>query len=443
MNRQIRICDLKITDLKTELQKRGISSIGKKCVLIEKLKTALNTSFLGKEDTIDNTELNDTISSDGSEITVVDFHGQAKQSKRSKSFFKLFNKVKDLEIKLNRLEIMNTKLKRFIRRKLDFQNIKTASGKIGSIVPQITNIIQSSMDADMKNVSDQTYNATDSSRGLPTNNEINKYIEKEINYTELENQAPTESNGLESRSHSEIENIAEIQPKKKIVILGDSHGRNCSKVLIELLNCSKFEIQTIFKPNAAYEYVVSDIENLTRDLSMQDFVIIMAGTNDIIRKRTVSNELIERTVNSLSHTNAIFVTVPFMNIKENLNDRIYFHNYRLYEYLRTIDRPNLNFLDVNEYISENEKHSDGIHLNRKGKVKLLAHISEYIVECCDYFENKCERLLKINLDQSSKIEVMNRNNGHRQNFVNVDNFINVDIINSCFLGNQQTYVNQK
>jgi len=68
------------------------------------------------------------------------------------------------------------------------------------------------------------------------------------------------------------------QQKKKILFLADSHGRYCGEKLQNSLGNS-YEVCTIFKPNAKLEQVIEDVENLTKNFSLEDTVIIQAGTN--------------------------------------------------------------------------------------------------------------------------------------------------------------------
>ena len=57
--------------------------------------------------------------------------------------------------------------------------------------------------------------------------------------------------------------------KKKILLLGSSHGHNIGPLLQNHLG-TEYEVMSIFKPNAPLENIVEDLENLGKDLTKKN-----------------------------------------------------------------------------------------------------------------------------------------------------------------------------
>jgi hypothetical protein len=64
--------------------------------------------------------------------------------------------------------------------------------------------------------------------------------------------------------------------KRKIYYLGSNHGRGIGPMLQENLG-SKFDICSIFKPNARLAKFVEDLGKLGKDLTKQDNISIVRG----------------------------------------------------------------------------------------------------------------------------------------------------------------------
>ncbi|KAF5277899.1 hypothetical protein FQA39_LY06051 [Lamprigera yunnana] len=97
----------------------------------------------------------------------------------------------------------------------------------------------------------------------------------------------------------------------RILILADSHGRNLANKFRDRLS-PNYSVFCIFKPNATFEQTTCDLLGLTLDFNKGAHVIIMAGTNDALVKNYISDNSIEKTVAGLSHTNCLFVAVPYV-----------------------------------------------------------------------------------------------------------------------------------
>ena len=77
--------------------------------------------------------------------------------------------------------------------------------------------------------------------------------------------------------------------RPRVLILADEHGRDCSSVLRGLLG-GHYDVSGCVKPGAGMDGVTCGVAELVRDYGKCDFVVVMAGTNDIAaRYRWCSN----------------------------------------------------------------------------------------------------------------------------------------------------------
>jgi hypothetical protein len=68
----------------------------------------------------------------------------------------------------------------------------------------------------------------------------------------------------------------ENKNKRNTLLLGSSHGKEIGPMLQENLG-TKFEVHSIFKPNAPLVYVFEDMQKLGKGLMKQDHIIIVGG----------------------------------------------------------------------------------------------------------------------------------------------------------------------
>jgi hypothetical protein len=89
----------------------------------------------------------------------------------------------------------------------------------------------------------------------------------------------------------------QTSPKKKrhrIVIIGDSHGRECASKISYNLD-SDFEVQGIIKPNADLSVITNTVKEDVKLLTKNDVVVVWGGSRDVGRNET-SGGLTKRTL---------------------------------------------------------------------------------------------------------------------------------------------------
>jgi hypothetical protein len=74
---------------------------------------------------------------------------------------------------------------------------------------------------------------------------------------------------------------ASLRKKRhKIVIIGDSHGRECASKISHNLD-SDFEVQGIIKPNTNLMAITNTVKEEIKFLTKNDVVVIWGGTRDV------------------------------------------------------------------------------------------------------------------------------------------------------------------
>ena len=113
----------------------------------------------------------------------------------------------------------------------------------------------------------------------------------------------------------------------RVLLLCDEYGYRLSKWLRDRVN-----LQAIVKPGGFYKNILEDIINLTKGFTLNDFVVIMGGSNDFSFN---NNYPLFRDINSklkhCTHTNIIVTSVPFQQSYE-INNHINNFNTKLKDY---------------------------------------------------------------------------------------------------------------
>ncbi|KAF5292372.1 hypothetical protein FQA39_LY03406 [Lamprigera yunnana] len=189
----------------------------------------------------------------------------------------------------------------------------------------------------------------------------------------------------------------------RILILADSRGRNLANKFRDRL-FPNYSVLCIFKPNATFEQTTCDLLGLTLDFNKGDHVIIMAGTNDALVKNYISDNSIEKTVAGLSHTNCLFVAVPYVyhcNYRY-FNNLAYKTNYQ-FQFIANNYSESVKFVDVNRFLGSRHKTLNGLHLNDKvmkeekeaTQVTIpLSHLIEKVSQATDVGSASVKKLLR-------------------------------------------------
>ncbi|KAG8305495.1 hypothetical protein J6590_068887 [Homalodisca vitripennis] len=164
--------------------------------------------------------------------------------------------------------------------------------------------------------------------------------------------------------------------KNKILILADSHGRGCGEHIRDRLG-RMFVVTSIIKPNANFNDVIENIEELTESYQNGDYVIVLAGTNNFNNRTPDLDFRFDLIKQVARKTNVVIPGIPhrFDKLGFNTNDAIKRSNIKLIEYITVSKLDNLNFVIVpNTKYTLHDHTKHGLHFNASGKIKLSNQI---------------------------------------------------------------------
>ena len=258
------------------------------------------------------------------------------------------NMIKDCEIlknKIKKLKALNTRL----QKKLDIHELKSSQ-----LQDEITELKDMKAQTE-ENIINKTKSNDDilTQTGKETN--INPDI-IEIIDTDLENIAIEENvPSLRNYQNPEVENQINVNTttpselSRKMLLLCDDYGRELGSQLFKHFHRNIFTMETIVKPGASFSGVIEDIESLTKNYTLLDYVVIVAGSNDFINRRYPLFRIINKKIKQCTHTNIIFTSVPY-NKNKKLNSYIYKFNTMLSEYIFRLNKYSegyIQLIDIN------------------------------------------------------------------------------------------------
>ena len=168
----------------------------------------------------------------------------------------------------------------------------------------------------------------------------------------------------------------QIKKVKKIVFLTDQYGKYLQPYLSELF-CNVYEVQVISKPNALFREVVSDLSSTLSNLTNEDFVIVLAGTNNLNVKLNDTSAL----ANDCFYTNLLLCSVPAKYEGSVPLNNIDLVNKKIISSVVNFRRfvSNINFLDLFNKFRYADYVQNSIFLNRRGLFKMASLIHNMIL----------------------------------------------------------------
>lgn len=125
--------------------------------------------------------------------------------------------------------------------------------------------------------------------------------------------------------------------RRKMLILSDEYGRHLDS-LIKKCGISSLQTETIIKPGALFRNVVEDIANLTKHYTINDYVLIIAGTNDFKQRKYPIFKEIQSRIRYCTSTNIIFTSVPSIHCLKEHHESLKKYNRKLSEYASRLNR---------------------------------------------------------------------------------------------------------
>lgn len=168
--------------------------------------------------------------------------------------------------------------------------------------------------------------------------------------------------------------------RNKIVVLSDSQGKNLHNYIQNITE--DYEVFVYTKPGARLKDIIQDSKCFIEECSKDDFVVLLAGTNDI-GKCQPSQLSIMQGLNALLsldvNTNVIINSVPYRFDTMKLNDNIFYANMAITRIVRQYKGPlSVSYGDLNAILRRNHFTRHGLHINRAGKRVLGKNIVQTI-----------------------------------------------------------------
>lgn len=393
---KVKICELKINELKNQLELRKLNKTGNKATLIYRLQDALNSDFITIEETIerntyDNETGTNTINSDNNHINLVN------KAKR-KYYFNImdstqlynFKTIKNLNKTVNKLQLLIRNL--YIENKKLVKSINNITDSNNKNNNQVIKRPSTDINIASKRQKAGVELSQQNNSILNTRKENNLHpLAKTLNTVNIKDvQKPITKNATQKGSikintinqvhdnyYNYNANIPQIEKKAKVLLLSDSYGRNCSNIFGNLVNQSKMTPLTIFKPNGKFANVMEDIKSTAYNYGKTDYVIIWAGINDALGKTHISNGKLQEVASLAEKTNVVVVSVPFCKNKPDLNKFIYKINKQIYDSLISSKQSNSFYVDVNSLFTHTPV-EEGIHLSNNKKRVIFNHVMNII-----------------------------------------------------------------
>jgi len=98
--------------------------------------------------------------------------------------------------------------------------------------------------------------------------------------------------------------------KHKVLLIGDSHARNCVHLLQDSLS-TDFKVSSFVKPGARMNEVINAVRKELKTLNSDDLVVVWGGANDI-RRNNMKEALnsVSKFVNENKELNVVLINSP-------------------------------------------------------------------------------------------------------------------------------------
>ena len=163
----------------------------------------------------------------------------------------------------------------------------------------------------------------------------------------------------------------------KILIIGDSHVRNCASNVKSNIK-GNFKFHGIIKPGAEAVIVTNSVKNEIKSLSKSDVVVFCGGANDVGRNNAAKAlQQISIFIAHSENTNIILTTAPpryNLMLSSCINSEIISFNRKLKKIIKAHNHTSL--LDL--MTTRNLYTTHGLHLNGQGKEKLANQIFHHV-----------------------------------------------------------------
>jgi len=107
-----------------------------------------------------------------------------------------------------------------------------------------------------------------------------------------------------------MESSSSSETTHKVLIIGDSHARNCADLLQGNLS-NDFKVTSFVKPGASMSEIVNTARNEIKTLQSDDLIVVWGGANDI-RKNNMREAMksVTKFVDANQDLNIVLINSP-------------------------------------------------------------------------------------------------------------------------------------
>lgn len=157
--------------------------------------------------------------------------------------------------------------------------------------------------------------------------------------------------------------------KRRVLVLADSQGKDMYNHLGALFE--DFDVFVLSKPGATLKEVVREGSTFFKNFTKEDFVICIAGTNDVgkhepcqLTIHTGLNELLAAKVD----TNIIINEIPYRYDIGDFNNKIFFLNQKIRSVIKSYSGKKSTLIcPTNNLLGRSHFTRHGLHFNKHGK----------------------------------------------------------------------------
>lgn len=236
------------------------------------------------------------------------------------------------------------------------------------------------------------------------------------------------------------------ETRGRVLVVADSHGRHSREIINEQLQ-GKFSVTVFVKPNAKFGDVTKDLIKLTSDFTTKDYVVIVAGTNDVQNLNCNNDSIcpdIENVLSLANHTNVLYPGVPLRYDNLYMNKAIMKLNKEINCKINRVAEKTKNIVLIDNIRITRLNHTKhGLHFNRMGKIKFWGHLARTILQHSESKLNQNNSVKRsCNIDPSKSNEIVNLIDSSSPIVPDLNGFSNQSVIDTkskldIFLSSQQ------
>jgi hypothetical protein len=163
--------------------------------------------------------------------------------------------------------------------------------------------------------------------------------------------------------------------KHKILIIGDSHARGLSEEFMDHLDDS-YSVLGIVQSNANTAAILSQSYSQVEDLTKEDIIVFLGGTNDISRNEAnIGLCALEDFIQQTANTNLILLGAPHrydLHLKSCVNTEVKIYNRKLQSL--AWNSTHAKFIRLRTKRRHHTRH--GFHCNKEGKKWIVEEIRQ-------------------------------------------------------------------